>query len=289
MKIVDQSYTIWGPAPIDNRDDAILYLEKGGRICYRSEDKIVPGSGEKFITNCFNRNHSSVLEMSNIVFRTSHKVKFPQKILEYMKCEFDSKYFNFGVAHDYVYIGGSWRTWIEYYDDKGMDIEDVPFNMPISNDNDFVQVTDINELPPEILRIGVCFCTDRAVTHEMVRHRPCSFLQESQRYVRYMDELIFIKPWWYNNEKSNVLRFEFDKAMEQAEDHYRYMIRHLGAKAEEARAVLPNATATKILIMADIPEWMHIFNLRTSKAAYAQYRNLMIDLKADFIDKGWIV
>jgi thymidylate synthase (FAD) len=66
------------------------------------------------------------------------------------------------------------------------------------------------------------------------------------------------------------------------------MIRHLGAKAEEARAVLPNAISTKILVMANIPEWNHIFNLRTSKAAYAQYRELMINLEADFIERGWV-
>jgi thymidylate synthase (FAD) len=284
MRIIDQSYEIWGPPPVD-RDDAILYLERGIRICYRSEDKIIEGSGEKIVTNCFERGHYSVLEMSNLVLRSKKKSKFPLHDAELDRASIANPFLKVTVKGDYVYIGGNWRAWIEEF---GFSIKDMPYIQEFVLFDNFEIVRDQDDIPPELFRVGVCFITDRAVSHEMVRHRPCSFLQESQRYVRYMDDIAFIKPWWYNEERGAVLRYEFDKAVSQAEDLYKYMVRHLGAKAEEARIVLPNATATKILVMADIEEWKHIFKLRTSKAAYRQYRDIITMVEADFIDNGWI-
>ena len=36
--------------------------------------------------------------------------------------------------------------------------------------------------------------TDRGISHEIVRHRLCSFSQESTRYCRYDDDVTFIDP-----------------------------------------------------------------------------------------------
>jgi len=53
----------------------------------------------------------------------------------------------------------------------------------------------------------VRFVTDRGITHELVRHRLCSFVQESTRYCNYSkdkfgNEVTFIKPGdCYANEK----------------------------------------------------------------------------------------
>lgn len=45
--------------------------------------------------------------------------------------------------------------------------------------------------------ITVRFISNRAFTHEMVRHRHCSFAQESQRYVKYENkDMEFILPHW---------------------------------------------------------------------------------------------
>ena len=53
-----------------------------------------------------------------------------------------------------------------------------------------------------IASLGVKFIVNRAVTHEIVRHRPCSFLQESQRYCRYSqdkfaNQVSFIRPLFF--------------------------------------------------------------------------------------------
>jgi thymidylate synthase (FAD) len=273
MKLVNQKSNIWGEVPT-NKEKAILWIESAGRTCYRSEDKIVDGSGLKFVTNIWKRKHFSVLEHSNLVIRTRYKSKFPEIDI------FNSPFFNFHIYKDRVYIGGNWRAWIEW-SCNAYTIDDLP-NILINTDK--YEVVDKEDIPVQLKAVTVEFVTDRATTHEIVRHRTASFSQESQRYVRY-DNVTFIKPWWYDNTfRANKERLNI--ALLDAEEHYKYLIDH-GQKAEEARAVLPNATATKIIVTTTIPRWNLIFNLRTSKAAYPQIRNLMIPVQNDFKENGW--
>lgn len=50
--------------------DAMLKnLERAGRVCYKSEDKIKQGSAEKFLENIIKRGHESVLEHEKITVR----------------------------------------------------------------------------------------------------------------------------------------------------------------------------------------------------------------------------
>jgi thymidylate synthase (FAD) len=283
MKLKDQSSNIWGQTPSDSKD-AILWIERAGRTCYRSEDKIVEGSGRKFVENIWKRTHYSVLEHSNIVIRTKEKSKFPDMTLIKMKGVFDSSYFNFCTYQDRVYVGGNWRTWIEFFarHNVTLSIADMPNIIRNTNEYELVQ---FNDIPNQLKAITVEFFTDRATTHEIVRHRPVSYSQESQRYVRYGD-ITYIKPWWYKY-TFRANQEDFMSAMCDSEDHYKYLIDH-GQKPEEARAVLPNATATKIIMTTIIPEWKHVFKLRTSKAAYPQIRKLMIPVVEEFITNDWI-
>ena len=105
---------------------------------------------------------------------------------------------------------------------------------------------------------------DRGVSHELVRHRPCSFAQESTRYCNYTlgkfdQELTFIKPLFF--EEGSDLYAKWLSAMNIAETHYFELIEK-GAKPEEARSVLPNSLKTEIIVTATEKEWQHIFNLR---------------------------
>ena len=62
-------------------------------------------------------------------------------------------------------------------------------------------------------------------------------------------------------------------SMAEAEDTYKRFI-SMGMKPEEAREVLPNSTACRIIMRANVREWRHIFSLRCSTAAYPQMREL---------------
>ena len=122
--------------------------------------------------------------------------------------------------------------------------------------------------------------TSRAVTHELVRHRLASYSQESQRYVSYADGVTFIHPTWWK-EASYDAREKWTDAMRYAEAHYLDLI-DAGCRPEQARDVLPNATATTIYMTANMREWRHILRLRTSPRAHPQMRALMSGILAEF-------
>jgi thymidylate synthase (FAD) len=128
----------------------------------------------------------------------------------------------------------------------------------------------------------VKFITDRAVTHELVRHRIASFSQESQRYVNYGSEkngsgITFVRPTFYDNKE---LFDEWFDAMKDAETRYLTLLSK-GAKPELARTVLPNSTKTEIVVTANLREWIHILTLRTSIQAHPDIRYLMTALLDD--------
>lgn len=50
-------------------EQLLRLIEKAGRVCYKSEDKIEEGSAEKFIKGIINRGHEAVLEHGTITVR----------------------------------------------------------------------------------------------------------------------------------------------------------------------------------------------------------------------------
>jgi len=119
---------------------------------------------------------------------------------------------------------------------------------------------------------SVKLITNRSVSHELVRHRLCSFSQESTRYVRYSD-MEFIKPVWYAEWDFNK-RTIFETACMVSELKYKELIKS-GATPEQAREILPNSLKTELIVTANLREWRHIFKLRCSKKAHPQIRALM--------------
>jgi thymidylate synthase ThyX len=433
MKILTPESTLWGECPT-NVDDAILWIERSGRICYRSEDKIIEGSGRKFVDGIVKRRHLSVIEHSNLVLRSKETFVFPVDAMYKLRGGIDSKFIHFTTHNDRVYIGGNFRAWMEEY---CIDTIDKLFTTPIIDN--FEIIIDTNEIPIPLKMFTAFFLTDRAVTHELVRHRPASYClswdtlihhfangsvtgekrsikalyeyyqdthkseidlikligmdedgelipvpiksivksgvkkvytvttangrkikaskkhrfcttdgwkrlddlvignsvlcngvtvafadeivsitysgeeetydieidhpchnfvangmvvhnsQESQRYCSYRKHLEVILPEHYASipqTKDNAQMFRYQgwvESIEYSERTYQKLI-ELGERAEEARSVLPNSTATRIVVTASIPEWKHIFAMRCSKAAYPAIRSLMQPIKDKLIE-----
>ncbi len=114
----------------------------------------------------------------------------------------------------------------------------------------------------------------RAFTHQFVRHRLCSFTQQSQRYV---DESNFsyIEPESIrNNPEAHSMFTEF---MDDAKKAYSEL-QKLGIKNEDARFVLPNAVETQIVVTANLREWRHIVELRGEPGAQWEIRKAAIEV-----------
>ena len=111
-------------------------------------------------------------------------------------------------------------------------------------------------------RYTMRFTCDRGVSHQLVRERLMSFLQESQRYCSYIKEkfgasVTFIQPDWIKT--SDQKEFEEDiKAVEKL--YFKWL--NKGYKAEEARYFLINGTKTEIVITAFASDWRHMLDLR---------------------------
>jgi thymidylate synthase (FAD) len=60
------------------------------------------------------------------------------------------------------------------------------------------------------------------------------------------------------------------------------MLLSAGWVAQQARAVLPNSLKTEIVMTANVREWRHVFELRTSSAAHPQMTELMRPMLAEF-------
>ena len=69
--------------------------------------------------------------------------------------------------------------------------------------------------------------------------------------------------------------------MLNAEFTYLKLIKE-GATAQEARSVLPNSLKTEIMVTTNIREWMHILDLRCSKASHPQMREIMLPILTEF-------
>lgn len=124
--------------------------------------------------------------------------------------------------------------------------------------------------------------TDRGVSHELVRHRLCSFTQESTRYCNYgkakFDGVTFIEPVDFPNEECYT---EWIIGMCEAERRYLEMLK-LGATPQLARSVLPNSTKTELIMTANLRQWRYVLKLRTTPEVHPQMRALMLDAQKMF-------
>jgi thymidylate synthase ThyX len=87
-----------------------------------------------------------------------------------------------------------------------------------------------------------------------------------------------IIPNWFKIEQSSWIWIE---AMDKAEQSYNQLIKN-GWQPQQSRIVLPQSLKTEIICTANPREWIHIFKLRTSKAADPQMREIMIPLLKEF-------
>lgn len=138
----------------------------------------------------------------------------------------------------------------------------------------------------------------RAATHQMVRHRLCSFSQRSQRYVRESGQAPVLPPSIETNAEAAAC---FNEAMASAQRAYDRLI-NLGVPKEDARFVMPNATPSEIVMTANFRELRHIIQVRGSRGAQWEIRamaaavlgimksiapNVFFDLSTD--DRGSVV
>ncbi len=114
----------------------------------------------------------------------------------------------------------------------------------------------------------------RALTHQLVRHRLCSFIQQSQRYVD-ESQFNYIEP--DSIQKDPEAHSLFVDFMGKAREVYS-KLQSMKIKKEDARYVLPNAVESQIVVSANFREWRHIITLRGKPQSQWEIRRMAIEI-----------
>ena len=127
----------------------------------------------------------------------------------------------------------------------------------------------------------------RSLTHELIRHRHFSYSQLSQRYVPERDAAM-VEPEVIADDPG--LHAKFLAATEAAVTAYTELLEGLEKKfadvevatlrrkqaRQAARALLPNATETRIVVTGNYRAWRHFIAMRASEHADIEIRALAI-------------
>jgi thymidylate synthase (FAD) len=127
----------------------------------------------------------------------------------------------------------------------------------------------------------------RSLTHELIRHRHFSYSQLSQRFVPEHDSEVVVPP---GIEDDPELQELFVQAADAGRAAYADLLARLEAKfadvpnaglrrkqaRQAARAVLPNATETRIVVTGNYRAWRHFIAMRASEPADVEIRRLAI-------------
>lgn len=284
MNVIEQSGKLMIP------ESPMKHIERIGRICYKSEDKIADGTDRKFVKMLFNNKHHAMLEHYRFIMEVSPQIWQPLEVIKHDRIQMTHGVFN---GRDRYLISFNARGLMELPERSDCHHHGV-IKMAVQGLVDelishIVRKYDCYELfgldreqPLNLLSTGVEFIenspqamsedewfhhgwfsahmvTDRGVTHEIVRHRDeTSFAQESTRYCNYgkQNEITVINQGFTGIEEKC-----WKDAMYCCEHEYMELIT-LGVKPQMARSVLPTCLKTEIVMTAPRFEWEHFFNLR---------------------------
>ena len=265
---------------------AYKQCEIAGRTAYKSLDKMTNDSAKRFVEAMCKSNHGAVLEHGTIYLHFSYCS--PIHDINYMKLV-NIRLFYERNPYSKVVIKTEDHYKIDVY---------ITTNCRVIFEND--RNDDLQYLCEPTKhherRVTARFICSRGVSHEAVRHRKFSFLQESQRYCMYSKErmggeITYIIPEWVKSleeykEGMNAEK-KWHKTLQECEHAYMYLVNDCNKKAEEARGVLPNDCKTELIMTGFISDWKHFFDLRskgTTGKPHPDIKVLADDLLSQFTE-----
>lgn len=306
MKLCRPLFEIWKQSA--GLEGVYKQIERVGRVCYKSEDKITEDSAKPFVDRMIKSGHGAMLEHGTVYLQYETVKSAINPLTKYYLNKYSKVKAKEGAIKETtrLLVTTNFRVLVE----NGW-LDDLQY---------ICEPTEFHEK-----RVTVHFVCDRGVSHEFVRHRVMSFAQESTRYCNYSkdkfgNELTFIIPcwmdipeggaYWYDgigyrvgaNSESN--NFEeicghihkgdtaynlFLASLESSEKNYIKLLKQ-GWKPQEARAVLPNSLKTELVVTGFVSDWKKFFRLRSRIAEtgkpHPQAQELADPLMDEFVKRG---
>jgi len=135
----------------------------------------------------------------------------------------------------------------------------------------------------------------RSCTHELIRHRHFSFSQLSQRFVADGDAPVVVPPaiagdphleelFFAATRRSREAYVELLDALDEKMAHLPPGPLRAKQVREAARAVLPNATETRIVVTGNYRSWRHFIAMRATEHADVEIRRLAVECLRQLTD-----
>ena len=280
MKLIRQSFEI-----LEQKDFSLIgikkFIERCGRVCYKSEDRITDDSYEKFVNMLVKRDHARPLEFGTVHLKISSGMlfdKFLQDLVDYKL--YNPTWIKYKELPEYTYITTNYRHYLQI-------IKECPYIAKYFTEQD-------NCYYPS--RCTVHMVLSRGVMDEFRTHVGLSHLAESTRYCAYNknkfnNEVTFVIPNWVNTncpnkeqEGPSVASMEWSTAMLDAENSYMNLIR-MGCTAQEAREVLPLSVKSELISCGFKDAWDNFFYRRCAKDAHPMAREIAVPLRETFINQ----
>lgn len=270
-------------------------IELIGKVCTKMEHTIKEDSAEKFVYNRIVDGHTAILEHEYVYFRiycTDSVRRDFCYLSPYIRLSYNKTYIGFSYRFFTDVIGDSRRTYMNLTNvNNNITVNDMFYMMLhltpefsslmfdkqdiLDNIHHFNQMVvtvnrvydeEVLKYAPEIFNVTYKITTDRGITHEFVRHKEMSFMQESTRYCnysknRYGNKINVIDPLFDSFEQSS----EWADAMADAEVHYMELLKY-GATPQMARSVLPTSTKADLYVSGTLDMWIgDSFEINTPK------------------------
>lgn len=286
MKLIKQSYSIIDQTKFDITSIK-KQIERCGRVCYKSEDRITDDSYIKFVDMLEKRDHARPLE-----FGTVHLKMAPPDFQRFIHSLLtigmvNNIWLNHSYNGDTVYITTNYRYYLDI-------IKCFPYVREYFTDED-------NKYYPK--RYTVHFIISRGIMDEFRTHVGLSHLAESTRYCNYSkdkfdNQVTFVIPSWcnslvegaeqkYSPFEINGNEVEFMYALQNAQNSYLSLLK-LGWTPQQAREVLPLGVKSELISCGFEDAWTNFFRRRCAKDAHPMAKEIAVPLYEKFKELGYI-
>ena len=152
MKLCKPLFEIWEQSA--GLEGVYKHIEKVGRVCYKSEDKIIEDSAKPFVDRMIKSGHGAMLEHGTVYLYIRRKGNESLEVDRYLMNPYSRVIFRqFPNSRDMeIYITTNLRVLVE----NGW-LKDLEY---------ICEPTEFHER-----RVTVHFVCDRGVSHEFVRHK----------------------------------------------------------------------------------------------------------------------
>ena len=269
MRIVKPNFEIWEQSA--GLEGVYKQIERVGRVCYKSENKITEDSAKPFVDRMVKSGHGAMLEHGTVYLKITYKdTNFTTLCMFYGKNKYSV--LNHSEDNKIYYITTNYRVLVE--------------NNHLSDLKYLCEPTEFHER-----RVTVHFTADAGVMREFFRHRVFSMAQESTRYCNYLrdkfsNSITVIYPSWLKEEEE----LEFEEDMRVIEELYFKWLKK-GWAAQQARVFLPLGVKAEAVMTGFTSDFKYFFDLRargTTGAPHPQAKELAEPLMKEFIARKYI-